>query len=138
MAAPFWLQVAWTYLKRFWGIIPFGFLLVFVILFARDKNQAINDLLKNQQQLSEKHRQDLAELQQIRDDERRKREEIEAQYRVVLDQINVQHQEAIARLTRQQETELRQIVAETKDDPDAMAARVNTLFNFPILPPTHP
>jgi len=131
---PLWFQTVWLYVKRFWGVIPFVFLLIFAMLFAKNKQSTINELLKQQQDLSEKHRQDLAELQRIRDDERAKREAIEAQYRVVIDQINTTHQQAIENLSRQQQSELRQIITETKDDPDAMATRVNSLFGFQILP----
>ncbi len=132
---PHFLSVFWTYVKRWWLVVPFVGMVIFVILFAKNKSDDLSRLIDQQRKLSEQHRLDLVELQRVHDEEIQQRTAIEARYRAVIDQINATHDAAEARLAQQKQTEIRQIISETHDNPVAMTDRINSLFGFQIYKP---
>jgi biopolymer transport protein ExbB/TolQ len=129
------LKVAWVWIKEHWYMLGIGLISIFATVFFINNNARITSLLKTQEGMSKKHREEIAELQRIRDEEIRRREQIELEYRNTLEKINKEHEKALADLTRQKQAELRRIIEETMNDPEAMATRVNNLFGFQIYKP---
>lgn len=130
-----WFKTMWIYIKKYWSFIIFAIFFAATIFVYRNKEKAINDLIKKQEEISKTHRQELAQIQQIRDDEIKRRTEIEANYQATIDKINKDHAEAIGKLTAAKEDELRKIISEAKDDPNVMASRINSLFGIEIYKP---
>lgn len=126
------LGIAWVWIKEFWSYAVLVILAGLTLWFYRDRQTRVDNLLNERQATSIRHRQEIAELQRIRDEEIRKREQIEEQYRETISRINKEHQEALDRLSSKKKAEIRRIIEETVDDPDAMASRINNLFGIPI------
>jgi len=129
------LKIVWVWLKQHWSLLVFGVVAVASGLLLKNRTDMLTALLKQQEETSKQHRQEVAELQRIRDEEIRKREQIESQYRETIARINRDHQAAVDQLTRDKQTELRRIIGETVNNPDAMASRINDLFGIPIYHP---
>lgn len=127
-----WLQIAWVWIKRWWSVFAFGVVSVAALVLLSNRSNMINDLIKRQEETSIKHRQEISELQRIRDEEIRKREQVEARYRETMTRIDAEHRSAVERLTKDKQVEVKRIIEETLDDPDAMASRINGFFGIPI------
>lgn len=126
------LKIAFIFIKEHIFAIFFAILAIFVFLFAKNKQETINQLIKNQKTLSDQHKQEIEEIQKIKNEELNKRIEIEKHYQIVIDKINKDHQDAIQELSKTKEKEIKEIISETLDKPDQMASRINSMFGFPV------
>ena len=128
-----WFLMMWSFIKKYWSLFAMGISMIMGTVVFYQGKQNVKDLLKQQEQTSIQHRQELAELQRIRDEEIARRETIERNYQTTIARINSEHDAAIQRLARAKETEIRQIIAETNDDPAVMASRINALLGIPVM-----
>ena len=75
---------------------------------------------------------EVEQLEEIRHDQAVKDHEIEEKYNKVVEQIRTEHAEQLEIIDATQELEIKQILEETKDDPDKMAEKINNYFGLPI------
>src|SRR5574337_1218116 len=127
-------QLAWTWLKGNWIVVMLVGALLFTILFAKNKMDNYNHLMKEfEDQLTRNH-QELDQLRALQQQQLEQQQAINQRYNEVLDKIQRDYQSALATLDANRRKELQNIIANTHDDPDEMARQVNALFGLPILP----
>jgi ribosomal protein S1 len=122
----------WLFIKKYWSLFLFAVLFVASSVLFASKQKQIQNLLKMLQDQTQQHNRDLLELQRIRDEEIKQRQEVQQQYEEVIAKINREHAEALVNLNRQKENEMKKLIEEFQDDPDRMAAEVNRLLGIPI------
>lgn len=129
-----------TWLKNNWLVLLLLAGLVYAIIFARGKSSDYDQLIKQFQDQLTRNRQDLDQLRQIQQQELQKQQEINQKYNETLQLIQQNYQQEMAALDAQKKNELQNIIANTHDDPNAMAQQINALFGLPIypMPPTAP
>jgi TolA-binding protein len=126
------LQIVWLKVKLYGGYVLAVILAVFAIfLFLYDKNKAGN-LLDAMQKQSEDYRKQIEELRKIKEEEARKHAEVETQYRATIAKIESDKQTATLALNNEMKKQIREIVEQTRGNPQAMSQRINDLFGIPI------
>ena len=139
MTFSLWWKKVWVFMKSYGSWILLGLSVVLTLIIAKNKQDEVAGLLKQQQDLSTRSHAEVAALEAAHEDELRRHAAIEAQYQETINRINLNHQAAIDQLTRVKQAELRQIIIDTQDKPDLMAQRINALFGLPIYTiPTTP
>ena len=121
-----------SYLKKYWAILLTVVLIISAVIFAKNKQDAINSLLKQISDINKEHQKDLETMQKTFEEERKRRETIEKTYRETLQRIEADRQTALQNLDKTKKQELKRIVENFHDDPDAMASRINNLFGIEI------
>lgn len=140
MASVAWLKVghffslAWTWFKGHWYLFILLAALVYAIIFAKNKADNYNTLMKEFQDQLARNRQEIDQLRQLQEQELAQQAAINQRYNEVLTKIQQDYQSAMATLDASRRKELQNIIANTHDDPDEMARQVNSLFGLPILP----
>lgn len=107
------------------------FLVVYIIVTANNKQrvEAMMNLIAERDKI---HRKAIEDIQRERNEELKKRQEIQRLYDETIAKINKEHAEQLARLTADKEKELRSIIEQTHNDPILMADRVNNLFGIEL------
>jgi F0F1-type ATP synthase membrane subunit b/b' len=127
-----YLKKVGLFFKNYGVVILLGAALVYVLIFAKKKQDSYNLLLKQLQDQIEKHHEEVEALEKEHEESLKRYAEIEKRYNETLQRIEQQYQDALSQLDKQKKQELHQIIAETHDNPDEMARRVNNLFGLPI------
>lgn len=134
-----WLKKIGLFFKNYGAIIGLGLSLLVSLLFIKNKQDAYNNLLKQMQDQITQHHQEIDSLTKNHEAEVARYADIEKRYNDTLKAIATEHQQALDKLDSQKKAELKKIITETKDDPNAQAARIATLLGIPIyVPPSTP
>ncbi len=128
------LLIIASYIKNYWWVVVFGGVSIWIILFAKNKAELLEQLTEERETISLRHRQEIEQLNRIHANDVAERVRIESEYRATIVRINQTHSEALDNLSKIKKQELRDIIAETNNNPELMAARVNSLFGFQVLP----
>lgn len=132
-----WLKIAGTWLKGNWLLLVISAGIVFGILFAKNKTDVIQQLLKEYEGQQRRNAEELNALRNIQKEHIQKQEEISRKYNEVLDLIQKNYQDQLRTLDVQKEQQLRQIIETNNNNPEAMATSINNLFGIPIYPSTN-
>jgi len=138
MTVPIWLSKIGLWLKKFGWMILLGILALFTLCFIFDKvkrEKFLQEILQKNEAVSKQHREELSELQNIRNEEIRKREETEREYQASIKKIEEEKAKALAELEASKQKEISEITSETSNDPDKMAESINQTFGIPIQKP---
>jgi Tfp pilus assembly protein PilO len=130
-----YLKKIGLFFKNYGVLILLAAVLVYMVIFAKKKQDAYNDLLKQMQDQIARHNQEVDALEQQHEQEVKRYAEIEKKYNDTLALIEQRYEQALQQLDSQKKKELHEIIAETHDDPNAMANRINNLFGLPIYTP---
>lgn len=123
----------WLLVKKSWLLLLATVSLVWCMFSYKNNSELINKLLTDRDEINKRHREELSELQRIRDQEARRQQEIEHTFQQTLEQIALRRSTDLGNLVTTKQSELRTIVEQTHDDPKLMAERVNRLFGVPVL-----
>ena len=127
-----WFKFIWTWLKGNWLVVIIGIALVYVMILARNKQSLYDHLLKEfQGQMAQNHA-DLDALRQVQQDQIQKQQQITQKYQEVMDKIARDYAASLQTLDAQKQRQLHDIVAQNSDNPDVMAAQINTLLGIPL------
>ena len=124
---------AWSAVKLHWKLIPIGLGIVFAFFFVRNKQQTIAALLQSATTASQEHNTNIAQLQTQLQQEIQRRTEIQKHYDDMIAQIQVQHNEEALAISERYETEIKALISQYKDNPEAMAQVINTRFAIPLV-----
>lgn len=125
-------KLAGTWIKGNWLLLLLIGGLIYVICFAKNKQVLFDQLLKEFKNQQEQNAKQLEELRKIQEEQVLKQQEINRKYNEVLDRIERDYREQLRTLDIQKERDLRNIIENNQDNPDAMAKDINILFGIPI------
>lgn len=127
------LKVSWVWIKGHMALIVLFLGMGFLVLFAKNKAENFEMLLKAYKDQQDANKKNLAEIQKIQQEEAAKQLEISRKYAEIVKKIEDNYQEELLKLDKAKKEEIRVIVARNNDDPEAMAREINGLFQIPIL-----
>lgn len=82
------LKTIWVFIKdNIFGIL-FAVFGIFAFFFAKNKQELLSQLVENQKKLSDKHKEELEEIQKVKNEELNRRIEIERHYQNVISEID--------------------------------------------------
>lgn len=123
-----------TFFLKYWYL--FAAVLVFIVLVfilkTSNGQKLYEQLMTKYHELLGRKEKEVEQLEEIRHDQAVKDHEIEEKYNKVVEQIRTEHAEQLEIIDATQELEIKQILEETKDDPDKMAEKINNYFGLPI------
>lgn len=127
-------KLLWLWLKNNWVVIPFAVVAIYTFFLAKNKAAIIDQLTREFQAQQTQNREQINELRRIQQEQIVRQQEINKRYNEVLDRIQTDYRDQLRTLDAEKEKDLRRIIAVNKDDPEAMAKDINTLFGIPIFP----
>lgn len=132
-----WFERAWTWIKGHWALLLLGVGILAMVVLAKRKSDQYENLLKEFQGQMAQNSKELDELRKIQQDQIAAQAEITRKYREVVSRIEQNYRDQLQNLDANKEKELRAVIAANRNDPDAMAREINSVFGIPIytLPP---
>lgn len=129
--------LAYAWLKKNWVVVALvcaiAGLTIYQIVTRTNNEKAIKEL--NRQ--LDKARQDFEQARDNHRNEILRRDQIEENYRKVIADLTTKYGADIAKLDKDKQARVRQVIQENKDDPNAMAVRLNSVLGIPLYqPPT--
>jgi LPXTG-motif cell wall-anchored protein len=100
---------------------------VALLFFKRKQAEEYLKLLEGRLKSKEK---ELADLKKIEEQQKLRQQEIDARYQQIIEDLKIRHQIEIEKLNEEKKQELRRLIEMYKDDPEAQAEHLNTLFGL--------
>lgn len=121
------------WLKGNWLLIVIIIGAIFALIFAKRKLDNLNLLVNEFKNQSAQNRANMDALKRVQDEQIQVQQEINRQYREVLDKIQKDYQSALSQLDSKKKQEILEIITQNHNDPNLMAQNINNLFNIPIM-----
>lgn len=127
------LLSGWSFVKHYWVWVAVACGLVAAVLFAEQKEQAVKNLLAIAKQSEASHRANIDQLQQALQVQIQQRDAIQHSYEAMAASIHAQNDAQLADLARQHEADIRRLMAQYQNNPDAMAAAISSTYGIPVV-----
>lgn len=126
-------QIAWSYIKKYWG---FAVIVVSAILLIIFKLEADSQLRRLQQELSDnekRHQQELDDIRKAHDVENQEHDAHIKQLEDTLKQVEKQYEDAKSHLDDEKRAEIKQIIEKYSNDPNELAKKLSDATGIPIV-----
>lgn len=120
-------------IKKYWYLLLFAITAGYALVFAKNKDQIIEDMMKSRDEMLAAHNTRIQEIQAGIEAERLRRQEIEKSYNELLKTIEANKESRAKEILEENKVELRKIVERNRNNPEEMAAAVNRLFGITIV-----
>lgn len=126
------LLSVWAYVKKYWAIIAavIGFIVFEVIL-----HEQKTDLASTLADINKKHQDELTAIQKANDVQEQQHLANEAKMAAQLDAIEKQYEASQKQLDDTKRAEIKQIITETQNDPNALAQKLADATGFTVVLP---
>lgn len=128
--------LAFAWLKKNWLVVSLvcamAALTIYQMVTRKNDQKSIEEL---QRQL-DKARMDFEQARNNHRNEILRRDEIEENYRKVIADLTAKYGAEIAKLDIDKQARVRQVIQENKDDPQAMATRLNNVLGIQLYQPS--
>jgi hypothetical protein len=122
-----YLKICWTWIKKNWKTSALALWTFFIWFISRkNANGAIQAMKAN----SESYDAQIQGLKDAHEEEVQKREELHLKYRLTLGKIREKYDLEEKNLSLQKKRRVKEIIKETKDNPDEIDKKIKNLFGF--------
>lgn len=121
------IKTIWIWLRENWKV---PFIIVWSILIwaiSRKNAQAVVDVLEAKKESYEKQ---IVELKENHERELSERDQNIKKYHQVVEEIEKKYQSKGAKITKANKKKIKELVLESKESPDVVKEKIETLFNF--------
>jgi len=127
------LSTAWSYVKRYWGIVAaLAGVLFAVLLFNKKSNSFADERAK----IDQLHRDELDKIQKLRLDEQVKNEENDRKLKEQLASIQQQYESAKQDLDAKKQVQINELIKKHGKNPTELAKQLSALTGFVVILPT--
>lgn len=123
----------WGYIKTFGGFLLFAVTLIGSLVFFSKQNARLDRMAKELEEKQKAHRDNVDRLQTEIEKQIKARQDIERQFSDLMAKIKREHSEGVQQIAETRQREIRDIVERNRENPEAMATAVNTLFGIPVI-----
>lgn len=124
---------AHAFAKLYWKEFVFAIALVYLFCFVKQKNNLIEELLRERETTRKEHKENVDRLNQQIQTEIATRRKVESDFRTLIDSINKQHTDEIKRIALVREEEIKELIRRHQNNPTIMAQTINDLFGIPVM-----
>ena len=118
------LQKIYIWLKSHWIWPLLGIAAIILFVLFRKNNIAISSLLQSQ----ENYRQQIATLEKLQQEAKKRKEEIQQKYNDIINEIERKYQEDNKILEENKKKEIKRLVEEFNDNPERMTEELKKLL----------
>lgn len=127
------LQVFWSYVKKYWGILAIVLGAIIGFLFFRRQSSNTADMIK---QLNDAHALELKQINDARAAEEAQHQANENQLNAALAAVQKEYDAAQKQLDDTKKAEVAQLVKDYGNQPDVLAQKLSDTTGFKIILPT--
>ena len=126
------LKKSYSWLKHKWYIPVIGVLVVIAWVVLRGRPDALLKLLESSK---ESHRKEVKALDQINAEEIGKREKALRMSEAAIRQVEESYKENLQEFEKDKRKQIKKLVAENHDDPEALAKKIASTTGFSVVFP---
>lgn len=126
------LKKAWSFVKHYWYIPVVLIAFVVVAIVMRRKPDGLGNILKN---AVESHQKEVKVLNDTHAEEIAKRNRALDVYHATVEQIESRYAADKKKLDKKKEKEIKRIIEENQDDPEALTQRISEYTGFRVIMP---
>ena len=123
------LRLAWLFIKKHWKIFAMTIWSIGIFIFARKSNQAAIETLNARKRSYESQ---IQALQDARNVEIQKREELILKYKETLAKIEEKYTIKEEELSRKEKKKVKEIIKRAENNPDEISEKIESLFGFTV------
>jgi|TARA_Y100000287_G_scaffold175933_1_gene166141 prefoldin subunit 5 len=123
------LRLAWLFIKKHWKIFAMTIWSIGIFIFARKSNQAAIETLNARKRSYESQ---IQALQDARNVEIQKREELILKYKETLAKIEKKYAIKEKELSRKEKKKVKEIIKRAENNPDEISEKIESLFGFTV------
>ena len=123
------LKLAWIFVKKHWKVFAMAIWSIGIFIFARKNNQAAIETMEARKKSYESQ---IQALQDARNVEIQKREELALKYRETLAKIEEKYTIKEEELSRKEKKKVKEIIKKAESSPDEISNKLEDLFGFTI------
>lgn len=129
------LSRAWLWIKQNWEIALAAIvaLIILVTAVAAGRRQDFNEVTKIFENLREKQKEETAAILDAQEKEVKELEDIRKKTEKALAGVEKKYKEQSQALDRKKKKAIEKVVAENKDDPDAITSKIAKLTGFTVV-----
>jgi len=120
-------------IKKYWYLVLFGIAATYTLLFAKNKDKLIDDMMEERDAMLASHNTRLQEIQAGIEKERVRREQIERSYNELIKSIEANKEARTQQILAQNQDMIKELVRHNIDNPAEMANATNRLFGVTIV-----
>ena len=120
----FWKK-AWVWIKNYWYIPAVLVYTISIWLFFRKSNKNLTKML---QISKESYQKEISAINEAREKEAEEKEKILLAYQETLKKLEKEHNVKVEDLSSKKKKEIKNLVEENKENPDALAKEMKELF----------
>ena len=123
------LKLAWIFVKKHWKVFAMAIWSIGIFIFARKNNQAAIETLDARKKSYESQ---IQALQDARNVEIQKREELTLKYKETLAKIEKKYTIKEEELSRKEKKKVKEIIKKAESNPDEISNKLEDLFGFTV------
>lgn len=123
------VKLAWIFIKKNWKIFAMAIWSIGIFIFARKNNQAAIETMEARKKSYESQ---IQALQDARNVEIQKREELTLKYKETLAKIEEKYTIKEEELSRKEKKKVKEIIKKAESNPDEISNKLEDLFGFTI------
>lgn len=123
------LKLAWIFVKKHWKVFAMAIWSIGIFIFARKNNQAAIETMEARKKSYESQ---IQALQDARNVEIQKREELALKYKETLAKIEEKYTIKEAELSRKEKKKVKEIIKKAESNPDEISNKLEDLFGFTV------
>ena len=123
------LKLAWIFVKKHWKIFAMAIWSIGIFIFARKNNQAAIETMAARKKSYESQ---IQALQDARNVEIQKREELTLKYKETLAKIEEKYTIKEEELSRKEKKKVKEIIKKAESNPDEISNKLEDLFGFTV------
>jgi len=122
-------QKAKLYIKKYWKVVLGSIVLAIVYFTSRSK---VHSMAKALETINESHKQEVDAIEKAHESEVRKIEKARVVLETTMRDVEVKYAEAEKKLDSEKKKQVKKIIKENHDDPDAITEKLASLTGFDI------
>jgi|TARA_X000001388_G_scaffold74360_2_gene67239 type VI protein secretion system component VasK len=123
------LRLAWIFVKKHWKVFAMAAWSIGIFIFARKNNQAAIETMEARK---ESYESQIQALQDARNTEIQKREELTLKYKETLAKIEDKYSIKKEQLSRKEKKKVKEIIKKAESKPNEINNKLEELFGFTV------